>query len=82
MLIKKYLYINVLKHVDIFPECSDGAYGYGCVNNCSGHCMNDFPCNKQTGYCDRGCKPGYTDASCSKSKLKESPTIILFLKGI
>ena len=62
--------------------CSDGAYGYGCVHNCSGHCVDDSPCNKETGHCDRGCKAGYTNALCSKGKLKESLITILFLKGI
>ena len=56
----------------LFPECIDGAYGYGCVNNCSGHCMNDSLCNKQTGHCDRGCKPGYTNAFCSKGTFEEN----------
>uniref|UniRef100_K1PJI1 Scavenger receptor class F member 2 n=1 Tax=Magallana gigas TaxID=29159 RepID=K1PJI1_MAGGI len=51
-------------------ECGDGTYGYGCVNNCSGHCLNDSPCNKQTGYCDRGCNPGYKDDKCSKQCTK------------
>lgn len=51
-----------------FTECDDGTYGYSCVNYCSGHCLNDSPCNKQTGLCDRGCNPGYTNGNCSKSK--------------
>lgn len=47
-------------------ECINGTYGYDCVNKCSGHCLNDSPCNKQTGYCDRGCNQGYINAYCSK----------------
>ncbi|XP_065930258.1 uncharacterized protein [Magallana gigas] len=47
-------------------ECNNGTYGYNCVNNCSGHCLNNSPCNKQTGHCDGGCIPGYTDPYCSK----------------
>lgn len=50
-------------------ECGDGTYGYNCVNNCSGHCLNNSLCNKQTGHCDRGCNPGYANSDCSKSKL-------------
>ena len=61
------MYFNIYL---IFSECRDGAYGYSCVNNCSGHCMNDSPCNKQTGHCDKGCKPGYTNAFCRKGKTK------------
>lgn len=52
----------------MITECSDGTYGYNCVNKCSGHCLNDSSCNKQTGQCDGGCKPGYKDADCRKSK--------------
>lgn len=51
----------------LVTECDDGTYGYNCVNNCSGDCLNDYPCNKQTGNCDRGCSPGYTGDKCRKS---------------
>lgn len=51
-----------------FVECDDGTYGYGCANNCSVHCLNDSLCNKQTGHCDKGCDPGYTENDCSKRK--------------
>lgn len=30
--------------------------------------MDDSQCNKQTGQCDGGCKPGYTNADCSKGE--------------
>lgn len=49
-------------------ECRDGTYGYNYVNNCSGHCLKNTPCNKQTGHCDTGCDPGYTNRDCSKGK--------------
>lgn len=51
------------------PECEDGTYGYDCTNNCSGHCLKDSPCNKQTGHCSGGCKPGYTNSNCNKGKI-------------
>ena len=28
--------------------------------------MNDSPCNKQTGHCDKGCKPGFKNLNCSE----------------
>lgn len=43
--------------------CDDGSYGYDCVNNCSGHCLNGSHCNKQAGHCDKGCNPGYTNGN-------------------
>lgn len=49
-------------------ECDDGTYGYNCVNNCSRHCLNDYLCDKQTGHCDGGCDPGYTNSDCNKGK--------------
>lgn len=41
-----------------FTECDCGTYEYDCLHNCSGHCLNDSPCDKQTGHCYRGCEPG------------------------
>lgn len=52
-------------------ECVDGTYGYACVKNCSGHCQNESSCNKQTGYCDRGCNPGYSDNDCRLGVLQK-----------
>lgn len=49
-------------------ECDEGTYGYDCINNCSGHSLDYSTCNKQTGHCEKGCIPGYTDADCSKGK--------------
>lgn len=65
----------------MITECDDGTYGYDCLHNCSGQCLNDFPCNKQNGYCEKGCKPGYTTDNCSKGKVinnsaKISPTTL------
>lgn len=57
--------------IDTIPvtECDDGTHGYNCVNNCSGNCLDTSPCNKQTGFCDRGCIPGYANIYCSKGEL-------------
>lgn len=59
----------VEKYFAMVTECEDGTYGYNCTNNCSGHCLNNSICNKQTGHCDRGCNPGYTNRNCSKGIL-------------
>lgn len=56
--------LNKLRHV---TECDDGTFGDDCINNCSAHCLNNSLCNKQTGHCERGCKPGYTNDDCKKS---------------
>ena len=49
--------------------CEDGTYGKNCVHNCSGNCLNDYPCNKQSGHCDGGCKPGYNNLLCNERML-------------
>ncbi|XP_078330771.1 uncharacterized protein LOC144624722 [Crassostrea virginica] len=53
----------------MIPSCNHGTFGHGCINNCSGQCIDELEpmCNKQTGHCDRGCKPGYTSAFCNES---------------
>ena len=56
------------KRFAFFVECN-GTYGNNCVHNCSGNCLDDSPCNRQTGQCDMGCKPGYTNALCNERKL-------------
>ena len=65
-----------------FLECRNGTYGYGCVNNCSDHCIGDSTCNKQTGYCDRGCKPGYTNSLCKKVNKQKLHNIIVIKKSL
>lgn len=66
--------------MNVFKECDDGIYGYNCVNNCSGHCINNSPCNKQTGQCDKGCNPGYTNSKCNKGKYTSLITLNVCVK--
>lgn len=54
--------------IECILECENGTYGFNCAKNCTGHCLNDSPCNKQTGICDMGCSAGYQDDYCSKGK--------------
>lgn len=49
-------------------ECDDGTYGFDCVNNCSGHCLNNSSCEKHNGQCKNGCNPGYTNLLCTERK--------------
>ena len=46
--------------------CIDGTFGIDCLHNCSSHCLNDSLCEKDTGYCDMGCNPGYTSKNCTE----------------
>lgn len=49
-------------------ECYDGTYGFDCVNNCSGHCLNNSSCEKHNGQCKNGCNPVYTNLLCNERK--------------
>ena len=57
----KYAYLSL-------PECSDGQYGYNCVENCSMTCINSVKCDKITGHCVGGCRAGWTGDMCEKGK--------------
>lgn len=38
------------------------------LNKCSENCMNSASCDRFTGYCNGGCKPGWTGNKCDQSK--------------
>lgn len=48
--------------------CEIGKIGKGCSNQCSGHCLDNVPCNSTTGHCDSGCDSGYVEPFCNKSR--------------
>lgn len=48
-------------------ECLLGTYGQGCLNTCSGHCLNSATCNRTTGSCDQGCQAGYKGKLCEEA---------------
>lgn len=46
--------------------CEIGKFGKGCSNRCSGHCLDNVPCNSFNGHCDGGCASGYLEPFCNK----------------
>lgn len=48
-------------------ECSTGFYGEQCGSKCD-HCLNDTACDHITGYCLKGCEPGYQGINCTIGK--------------
>lgn len=48
-------------------ECQLGSYGTDCRGVCSVNCFHASRCDKVTGQCYSGCKPGWTGNKCDKS---------------
>lgn len=45
--------------LSMLTGCEIETFGRGCSNRCSGHCLNNVPCNSTNGHCDIGCPSGY-----------------------
>lgn len=56
---RKPFYITV----NLFLECIDNFFGQNCKEICNVTCKG---CNRTTGICDTGCKPGWRDIYCHK----------------
>lgn len=48
--------------------CGFGYYGKDCIHRCSVKCNVTHYCNKSTGQCIGGCKPGWTGFMCDQGK--------------
>lgn len=48
--------------------CPAGYFGANCSKQCSVNCDETNPCDKFTGRCDGGCKPGWRGLYCNESK--------------
>lgn len=48
-------------------ECENGRHGASCGMTC-GRCKDDVPCNRSTGICENGCKPGWEGKYCTQKK--------------
>ena len=48
-------------------ECPLGTHGDRCTLDCPPNCKDE--CSQQTGYCNRGCNPGYTGNTCETGKI-------------
>lgn len=49
----------------MFLVCLSGHYGTDCSERCSGHCINNEPCDHVSGLCPDGCEYGYTGKQCN-----------------
>lgn len=57
--LKSFLFDN--SYLDL--ECDANYFGKNCEEMCSVTCNG---CNRKTGICDTGCKPGWRDVYCHK----------------
>ena len=73
-----YIFINTSYYFLFCIVCDNSTYGSNCVHNCSRNCLNNSPCNKETGYCKAGCNPGYTNALCNQGKLMFLKILFIF----
>lgn len=48
--------------------CASGYYGHNCSSKCSQNCNVTNICDRITGECDGGCKPGWIGNTCDQSK--------------
>lgn len=49
-------------------ECEQSNFGLDCKERCSGHCINNVPCDHVSGVCHGGCQDGYHGARCFNCK--------------
>lgn len=74
--LKKKTYIGVIDNVVfalklfanvfncyVYSECNDGYFGPNCIEPCNVTCRS---CNKTSGICDKGCKPGWRGLYCQE----------------
>lgn len=50
----------------IYLECDENFFGINCKEQCNQNCDG---CNKRTGACDTGCKPGWKGMACKEGKI-------------
>lgn len=51
----------------MIAACSAGFYGKNCSEECSSNCNVAKECDKITGACNGGCKPGWIGIICNDS---------------
>lgn len=56
------LFANVF-NCYVYSECNDGYFGPNCIEPCNVTCRS---CNKTSGICDKGCKPGWRGLYCQE----------------
>lgn len=54
--------------VFIIVVCGSGLYGEDCMHQCSPNCNEGNACDRFTGQCIGGCKPGWRGFVCDQRK--------------
>lgn len=66
--LEKFKAIRFNVRMIFFVVCVSGYYGKNCNNQCSINCYMNRSCDRVTGECDGGCKPGWTGINCDWGK--------------
>ena len=72
----------ILVPLGCLSECDPGYYGSGCQFNCSGHCVDDEPCESVSGNCMNGCQSQFTGDRCIVGNNVFSKTICVGIANI
>lgn len=59
--------ISLLTYL-LFIKCLDGQFGFGCMQHCIGHCVNNESCHHVNGECPKGCQDGFVGKHCNNCK--------------
>lgn len=57
--------IIILIILPLCIECPSQRFGLDCKERCSGHCINNEPCDHVRGVCPSGCQDGYFGTLCT-----------------
>lgn len=76
---KYYTYSTIKNSNLFFTVCQHGYYGITCSLRCSKNCYVPSRCDRFTGKCVEGCKPGWRTDSCELSKRSFVRILIAFI---
>lgn len=66
--LNNYTFCFCKSNYSFYLECPPGYYGNDCRYQCSLNCYVTSACEKFTGQCIGGCKPGWTGIKCNHGK--------------
>lgn len=71
LLVRSGTFVTYQMHL-FWKGCPPGQFGIGCREGCSGHCINNEPCDHISGVCSTGCRDGFVGSYCTNCKKNAS----------